>query len=81
MSKAEPNFFATAVNDDSRLFVGHQLPPSAVVDLIRIYSDTAFFGRELKQTQFWPVRVFGHKFGIECNQSGFVNMITKLVEC
>ena len=80
MSKTESNLFASAVDDDGRLLVRHQVPPTSVVDLIGIDGDATIFCRELKQAQFRTVRVFGDELGIERDQARLENMIAQVIE-
>lgn len=79
--QTEPHLLAPTVDDDHRLIVGHQLPPSTQVqDLVGVNGHTALSGRELQQTQLGTVREFRDELGIKRDQTGRANMLTKVIE-
>ena len=66
--QTEPNLFASAMNDDHRLVVGHEFPPGAEVrDFVRVHCDTPFYGGKLQQTQLRAIGELRDELGVERN--------------
>ena len=81
IAETESNLFPTAMDDDRRHVVGHDLPPGAqVLDFERIDRFDPIRCAELQQTEPGTEVRLGNEFRIEGDRSRVSQMATKSVE-
>jgi hypothetical protein len=75
---AKANLSLTAMHDDSRGVIRHDVPPwRQRVHFQRIDRHTTFGCGELQQSQLRPIASVGDKFGVEGDDATLFDVVTK----